>query len=332
MTWRDEIIRRGRAAVREIARRVDRDQVAARPSDAVAASGTVYPTRPPLPLPAGMSEEALRRVMRSFSVDGSPPAALDGYVADSFERFVYTFGLTDGLEGIALELGANPYFTSYLLQRHTKLEVVFANYFGEATRGQYLSQTLAYEEVDGSRHSVEMASHRFNLEEDRFPFADATFDVVLFCEIIEHLLIDPTHPLREINRVLGADGRLILTTPNMARLENVLRIVAGEGTGDPYSANGAYGRHNREYTLHELSRLLEFCGFELEAAFTADSHPVDLATRYAYAEMIPLLRRRERDLGHYIFIKARKVAAPRAGLPSFLFAAYPPERIADVDL
>jgi SAM-dependent methyltransferase len=189
-----------------------------------------------------------------------------------------------------------------------------------------MPQTLTYEDRDG-RHTVEMPSHLFNLEEDRFPFADDAFDVVLFCEIIEHLLIDPTHPLREINRVLAPNGHLILTTPNMARLENVLRLVAGEGTGDPYSGNGAYGRHNREYTLHELSRLLDFCGFALETAFTADSHPNDFTNRYAYADLVPLLRRREHDLGHYIFIRARKVATPNEGLPSFLFSAYPADRI-----
>jgi SAM-dependent methyltransferase len=297
----------------------------------VPAADVVYPLRPPLPLPHGLAEEDLRRIMRSFSVDGSPPGALDGYVADSFERFVYTLGLTDGLEGAALELGANPYFMSYLLQHHTELVTVFANYFGDAGRGGCLPQTLSYEDGDGP-HSREMVSHLFNLEEDRFPFADGAFQVVLFCEIIEHLLVDPTHPLREINRVLTTDGHLILTTPNMARLENVLRIVAGEGTGDPYSGNGPYGRHNREYTLHELSRLLEFCGFELEVAFTADSHRSDLSPRYAFAETIPLLRRRERDLGHYIFIRARKVSQPREGLPSFLFAAHPSERIVSVEL
>ncbi len=46
-----------------------------------------------------------------------------------------------------------------------------------------------------------------------FPFADATFDRVLFLDVIEHL-----HPrvevLREIGRVLRADGRLLVSAPN----------------------------------------------------------------------------------------------------------------------
>ena len=331
-SWRDDVIRLRRLAAKGANRFVRRPGASTDEARPPEASDVVYPTRPPLPLPPGLSEVALRRVFRSFSIDGSPWGALDAYVADSFERFVYTYGLLDGLEGTALELGANPYFTSYLVQRHTQLDPTFANYFGDELRGQCAPQELSYDDVDGSRRSIELSSHRFNLEEDVFPFDDNSFDVVLFCEIIEHLLVDPTHPLREISRVLSPGGRLILTTPNMVRLENVLRIVAGEGTGDPYSGNGPYGRHNREFTLHELSRLLDFCGFEIEIAFTADSHRVELSDRYAFVETVPLLRRRERDLGHYIFIRARKVREPRVGLPSFLFAAYPPGRIVSADL
>lgn len=91
------------------------DEVAPPALAPVPASDVVYPLRPPLPLPDGLTEDDLRRIMRSFSIDGSPRGALDGYVADSIDRFVYTYGLTEGLEGTALELGANPYFMSYLL-------------------------------------------------------------------------------------------------------------------------------------------------------------------------------------------------------------------------
>ena len=53
----------------------------------------------------------------------------------------------------------------------------------------------------------------FNSETDHFPYEEATFDVVLFCEILEHLILDPIRAISEINRVLKQGGYLILTTP-----------------------------------------------------------------------------------------------------------------------
>ena len=66
------------------------------------------------------------------------------------------------------------------------------------------------------------------IEEQPRLIAAGAFDAVLFCEIIEHLLVDPAAVLREIKRVLRPGGVLVLATPNVSSLENVARRVAGE--------------------------------------------------------------------------------------------------------
>src|SRR5207302_6079645 len=129
------------------------------------------------------------------------------------------------------------------------------------------------------------------------------FDAVLFCEVLEHLLEDPFRPLREIQRVLKRGGALILTTPNATRLENVARLLAGENIYDPYSAYGPYGRHNREYTLKELRRLLTHAGFTVQTAFSADVHENHANLFFPVSKLVPLLGRNE-DLGQYLFVKA----------------------------
>jgi SAM-dependent methyltransferase len=53
----------------------------------------------------------------------------------------------------------------------------------------------------------------------RLPYADASFDVVLLIEVIEHLENHRT-ALGELARVLKPDGVLILTTPNIMRLNS----------------------------------------------------------------------------------------------------------------
>ena len=120
---------------------------------------------------------------------------------------------------------------------------------------------------------IEYAFKQFNIEAEKFPYDDNSFDVVLFCEIIEHLLSDPVHALTEIRRVLKPGGDLVLTTPNVARLENARKIIAGENVYDPYSGHGPYGRHNREYTQEDLFSLLTANGFTVRTIFTADVHP-----------------------------------------------------------
>ena len=80
----------------------------------------------------------------------------------------------------------------------------------------------------------------------------AHFDHILFCEVLEHLTNHPLRAVLQLKKVLKPDGMLVLTTPNAARLENVVAFIEGRNIYDPYSAYGPYGRHNREYTRHEL--------------------------------------------------------------------------------
>jgi SAM-dependent methyltransferase len=90
--------------------------------------------------------------------------------------------------------------------------------------------------------------------------------------MIEHLAIDPSHMLYESHRVLKPGGYLILTTPNVLRLENVFRLLSGRNIYSAYSTDGVYGRHNREYTAGELTDLLRLHNFE-PTVTAADAYP-----------------------------------------------------------
>lgn len=56
----------------------------------------------------------------------------------------------------------------------------------------------------------------------QIPFADATFDLVISCETIEHVP-DPAKAVRELGRVLKPGCPLILTTPNYMNFIGVYR-------------------------------------------------------------------------------------------------------------
>ena len=275
-------------------------------------------------LPNGLSEESLREIFLSFSLDNGSIGQLDPYVDDALYRFIHSWQLVRNESGKCLELGANPYFITWLLQEHTSLDLTLANYFG-GEEGTGL-QTLSWQNGE-SRTSSTFNFDHFNMEESIFPYKDASFDVVLYCEIIEHLLMNPVHTLTEIHRVLKPGGLLVVTTPNVARLGNVLALADGRSIYDPYSGFGAYGRHNREFSMSELLHLLEFSGFEHETSFTADAHQEDYSGHPKFKAASELIADRPAHLGQYLFAAVRATGTPRHGLPGSLFRSYEPSRI-----
>lgn len=287
----------------------------------------LFPVSPGLPLPEGVSESELFNFLQSVLVSDAPPQEMANYCQQDFRRFVYTYGLVRDLSGKCLELGANPYFTTVLLQEFTSLKLSLANYFGSYFGSQIVQEVTYCGYKSGEKLSIKFESSHFNIEEERFPFEDAEFDVVLFCEIIEHLLMNPVAVLKEIKRVLKPNGALILTTPNVSRLENVTKMIAGVNIYDPYSGYGPYGRHNREYNQHELYLLLDYLGFTLDAMFTADVHQNNAGCYSSVSQIEPFLKHRELGLGQYIFMRALNTGKARERKPAFLYRSYPADEL-----
>lgn len=290
-------------------------------------SASLFPLNRELPLPSGLTEQQLFEFVTSARVEDAPEDEMIAYGTHDFKRFVYTWGLVKDSQGSCLELGANPYFTTMMLDCFTDLDLSLANYFGPCENGVY-SQNVLYKDIDGRKTLNKKFDYQhFNIEEDDFPYEDNNFNVVIFAEIIEHLQNDPCKVLREIKRVLKLGGYLVLTTPNVARLENVARIINGANIYDPYSGYGPYGRHNREYNCHELAMLLEHEGFELEMRFTADVHANLSATYVDLNKVSDLVRFRENDLGQYIFMRAKNTGVASIKKPTWLYRSYPEEEL-----
>lgn len=100
------------------------------------------------------------------------------------------------------------------------------------------------------------------------------FQLVCFCEVIEHLTGNILTILEEIKElVLPKEGYLYITTPNLRSISGALAIfLYGSGLAskpketvqDQYSRSSAkygYFGHVREYTSREIISLMESLGF-----------------------------------------------------------------------
>src|SRR4029077_12989278 len=151
---------------------------------------------PPAARRAGPSDRVTRRVLPPrqeileyllsfdlFEQNGRPE---EGRVYATFhvDRIMKTVERMPRLEGAVrvLELGANPYFMTLLVEKYLGYRVTPANFFGD------------YGEPTGGSDDITIRSARygetrtfsfkiFNVEVDPYPYDDATFDLVLCCEI-----------------------------------------------------------------------------------------------------------------------------------------------------
>lgn len=107
----------------------------------------------------------------------------------------------------------------------------------------------------------------FNRLEEGLPFRDRSFSLIVFCDVIEHLKGEVVEMvLGEMYRCLKEKGYVVLSTPNLARFSNILRLALGRGINPPIvpeKIGGVYG-HVREFCFQELEHLLKKVGFKIE--------------------------------------------------------------------
>jgi SAM-dependent methyltransferase len=223
------------------------------------------------------------------------------YISDGWTRTQAVLTLLADLQGQGvqrvLELGSNPYVLTLMLRKRFRFDLELANYFGPALSGPRHTHVA---QAGGERLEFDFA--HFNIETDPFPYEDRQFDCVLFCEILEHLLLDPGHAVSEMARIVRPGGFVVVTTPNVTRLANLYFLALGRNIYDGYSANGPYGRHNREYTLDEVRSLLAGHGFETWRSEVRNIQP--LARRFTSLQWL-----RPTVWYEHLFVVGRRVAS-----------------------
>lgn len=155
--------------------------------------------------------------------------------------------------GNILDIGASPFHITFCLKK-LGYDVV-----GLDLKPSQFSKFI---------NKYDLTIEKCNIEEERFPFKNNSFDFIIFLEIFEHLRINPISTLKEINRVLKPNGILLLTTPNLYAIHKIFMFNFGMSFNDAYDQfdklkTYGYVGHIREYSTAEVKKFLENTGFKV---------------------------------------------------------------------
>ena len=108
--------------------------------------------------------------------------------------------------------------------------------------------------------------HEFDLNDYQFDGRDAglgVYDIVVFCEVIEHLYTMPEKVLARLRPHVKPGGVVIVQTPNAVQWRHRVRMLMGR---NPYDRITQYRMgHYREYTGAELREIAATAGFTVRS-------------------------------------------------------------------
>ena len=179
------------------------------------------------------------------------------YLSVCIDRLYATFRLCAGYVppgARVLSAGAGGAYVEKQLQRHCGAEVTVLDF----------PEAVAAHAGDYARHQfhavgVDLAT-AWRLE------GPPSFDLALSLEVMEHLPVAPHDHVQALARYVRPGGHLLVSTPNLARLSNVVRLLAGRRILEDARLvfrPTAYAQehvHRREYMAAEIVAAFDAAG------------------------------------------------------------------------
>lgn len=142
---------------------------------------------------------------------------------------------------------------------------------------------------------------------DPLPFRDTTFDVVLFLEVIEHMLCKPDFAFTELRRVSKPGAHLLLTTPNAQHWHRLAFLLEGRRYPDTDFSEDLSHRHHQLFSMMELRNLLRQAGFSIVNERYEDCYDLAAGASIDNSPVLRALAGRPEFQKENIFILARRV-------------------------
>ena len=269
------------------------------------------------------SVKSIAELFEAFDFGSGVNQEIAAYLDSHWLRYLQTAALVPNQASLrVLDLGAvRPHVflgLVKLLHPHATFEAAVENDY----------EAIGFEQFASRRGTppLQVKTTAFNVETDVFPYAENAFDVVLAMEVVEHLALNPAHMFSEVERVLRPNGKFIVTTPNINSDMALKKIFFGHapysfGVFVPY--HGVYGRHNREYTPHEIELLGLSTGLSTASLFTKDVYLKEIDDAHDFAARFADLQNPASLRGQNIFYTGTKSGAPRDTRPSPLYLEDP---------
>ena len=187
-----------------------------------------------------------------------------------------------------VDIGSFPWFMPAYLNSHgfskcSTIDILRPDIFPKCQDWKFVSFTL-------------------DIEETKLPFENNSIDVVLMLEVFEHLYRRPNFVFREICRILKPEGRLVISTPNGARLGAILKAIFRLQFGNPiYKTSLTYEQlghfdHIREYSIPEIKDYFKHFNFSVQKIrylpFFYEEQEISMLKKifYSMESLLPFLR------------------------------------------
>ena len=128
-----------------------------------------------------------------------------------------------------------------------------------------------------------MTIHPIDIEHDRYPLVDASFDLVMANQVIEHTK-EIFWIFSEAARILKTGGSFLVGVPNLASLHNRLLLLFGRQP----TAQVSLSSHVRTFTRPDLNHFAAKGGFFRPTAFRGSNfYPFPPAISRPLARLLP---------------------------------------------
>ncbi|GAF12665.1 glycosyltransferase [Bacillus sp. JCM 19045] len=184
---------------------------------------------------------------------------------------------------------------------------------GEAIKHTYKAGVHGFEQFP---NAAERAQEKLdsitlgNIEEDLLPYKKASFDAIIFADVLEHM-IDPWAVLDKVKPYLSKTGCVYASIPNVGHISIIEELL--KGTWGYVDAGLLDKTHLRFFTKHEIQQLFNTSGYAVEMIVNNQSalpHQQELVAKLKDAGLaigLPMQDFEQRAFAYQYMLKAKPI-------------------------